>query len=276
MTEQRPPTDVCLFHRDGAMWLPQPCCAGPWSASALHGGPVAALAVSVAEQLLPGEHLVTSRMTLELVRPVPMQPLETQVRLIKSGRRVNLVDVEILADGRHAALARVQRTSFEPVQLPPLEGTGAELTPPTTRPEDYAPPDPKHRHPDFRRSAFVGGACEMRTPRPEGIFAHGTIDAWLHVFADLSPGCPLSPAAAVCAAADCSNALGAPEAPGTATRFINADLTVHLVRAPHDRWVHMHPTTVWMDHGIGHTRCALADRLGMLGTAAVILPLANL
>lgn len=276
MSQPPTPTIPSLFHRDGAVWLPQATCAGPWSPDSLHGGPVAALVVSLAEELLPGDHLITSRMTLELVRPVPMQPLETQVRVIKSGRRVNLVDVEILADGKHAALARIQRTSYQAVSLPPLEGTGAELMPPSTRPEDYAPPDPKHRHPDFRRSAFVGGACEMRTERPEGIFGREPIDAWLNVFAELTPGMPLSPAAAVCAAADCGNALGAPEAPGTATRFINADLTVHLVRAPHDRWVHMHPTTVWMDHGIGHTRCALSDRDGMLGTATVILPLANL
>lgn len=277
MTDAAPPSPIaCLFQRDGNVWLPQPTCAGPWSPDALHGGPVAALVVSVAEELLPGDELITSRMTLELVRPVPMQPLTTAVRVIKSGRRVNLVDVEILANGKHAALARIQRTRFQAVQLPPLEGTGAELCPPDKLPEDYAPPDPWHRHPDFRRSAFVGGACEMRTSRPEGIFGRDPIDAWLNVFADLTPGQPLSASAAVCAAADCGNALGAPEAPGTATRFINADLTVHLVRVPHDHWVHMHPTTVWMDHGIGHTRCALSDRQGMLGTATVILPLANL
>ncbi len=263
------PAPAPLFHREGSTWYPQPSTVGPWSPEAMHGGPVAALCVSVAEEILPGDHLVTSRLTLDLVRPVPTRPLEVRSRLLKSGRRVNLIEIEVVAGGQSVALATVQRTTINPVVLPRLEGTGAELIPPTDHPEDFHPLK-------FSRAPFAVLASEIRTRSPEGFSSPQATDAWIRVTADLVPGVPLSTAAAAAAAADYGNALGAPLSPAPhTTLFPNADLTVYLARAPVDRWVRMAPASTWLEHGIGHTRCAMADRLGMLGTVTVTLVLAD-
>ena len=51
-------------------WLPTDLARGPWDPGALHGGPVAALLARAAEPLL--EPLQPVRLTVELLRPVPM------------------------------------------------------------------------------------------------------------------------------------------------------------------------------------------------------------
>lgn len=268
---------AALFHREGELWTPQEASIGPWSPEALHGGPVAALCVSIAEELLPGspeDRLATTRLTLDLVRPVPTQTLSVRGRIVKSGRRVHLIDVEIAApDGQPVALARVQRTGEQPAELPSLEGTGVELTPPPDTPEDFEPFDSaiSPRIP----APFLRMTTEMRTPRVNAIYEREPTEAWICVRADLTPGVPLSPAAAVVAAADYGNALGAPEAPGFGTLFPNADLTVHLARQPASEWVRLAPQSTWLPSGIGQTRCALHDSLGMLGTSVVTLAIAT-
>ena len=263
-----------LFERDGDIWTPQEACVGPWAPDLLHGGPVAALCVSVAEAVIDEPDFITTRLSLDLVRPVPRRPLEVLVRPLKSGRRVHLIDVQVSDSGRDVAFARVQRTRANPIELPPLAGTGATLTPPPDGPESFAAFD--ERLAPRRPAPFFRMATEMHTPTALGIFGRGATLAWLRVYADLLPGVPLSNSAAICAAADYSNALGAPESPAESQlAFANADLSVHLVRTPQSKWVRMQPITVWGEHGLGHTRCDLSDVLGMLGTSAVTLPLAK-
>jgi acyl-CoA thioesterase len=263
---------AALYVRDGETWIPQEACVGPWSPEALHGGPVAALCVSAAEVLLPGEQLVTTRISLDLVKPVPMQPLMVEARLIKTGRRVHLVDVTIRHDGKEVALARVQRTSYAEVRLPDLSRSGLDIGPPPDRPEDMILFD-QATAPD-RPGNFSRLATEFRTATDLGIYKAGVKVAWLNVYADLTPGVPLSNAAAVAAASDYTNALGAPAMPSqVGLLYPNADLTLYLVRKPVSHWVRLAPTSTWHEHGIGHSRCALWDEKGMLGTSAVTLPL---
>lgn len=265
-------TNSCLFSREGNVWSPQEASVGPWSPDALHGGPVAALCVAVAEEASPGEQFITTRLTLDFVRPVPTRPLAVSTVIAKPGKRVVLVDVRIDDGDKPVAFARVQRTALTAVALPSLRDTGAELTPPPDLPSDFAPLDVSLA--PRRPAPFLRLATELRTPRGVGVYEARSTVAWLRVFADLCPGVPLSPAAAVVAAADYGNALGAPAIPGRAgVLFANADLTVHLARHPNSGWVRMQPATTWLEHGIGHTRCDLCDELGMLGTSAVTLPL---
>lgn len=262
-----------LFLREAGRWIPQASCVGPWSPQALHGGPVAALCVSAAEEVVPGQNLVTTRLSLDLIRPVPMQPLEVDARLIKAGRRVHLIQVDIRHEGREVALARVQRTSTSVVNLPELEGTDAQHQPPPDRPADYVAFDPSQS--PHVPGPFLRWATELRTATPAGLYTRNAKTAWLRVYAKLTPDQPLSNAAAVAAACDYTNALGAPAMPSQMSQvlFPNADLTIHLVRTPQSKWVRLAPTSAWCEHGIAHSRCALWDEYGMLGTSGVTLPL---
>lgn len=263
-----------LFTREGNIWQPQEAGIGPWAPDALHGGPVAALCVALAEELTPGDDLVTTRLSLDLVRPVLTRPIKADARILKSGRRVHLIEIELQQDERTVALARAQRTAHSKIELPDLTGTGLNQSPPPDAPAEYQSFDASlaPRPP----APFMRMATEFRTRSPQGLYERGKKFAWLRVYANLLPGVPLSNAAAVYAAADYTNALGAPMMPvHSPVLFANADLSVHLVRVPVSKWARLEPASTWQDHGIGHTRCEMWDEQGLLGTSAVTLPLVS-
>ena len=263
-----------LFERDGESWLPQTACVGPWSADLLHGGSVAALCVSLAEQLTDDDALITSRITLDLVRPVPRSPLEAVAEVLRAGRRVRLVEVSVRADGREVVHARVQRTAREKIAL--LEAELAEMKPtaPADQPEQYY--GPGDYDPLKRAIPWVEATSEIRTAEKVGPFGRVATSAWVRIQAELVAGEPLSAAAAVCAACDFTHAFASPEpVDGLRLYYPNADLTVHLSREPVDAWVRMAPAAVWEASGVGHARCELSDRRGMIGTSAMTLVLAE-
>ena len=120
--------------------MPTDRARGPWSPNALHGGPVAALVARAAESYPGDEDFQLTRVTLELLRPVPMTPLGVTSRVAKPGRTVQLVDTVVEADGVEVAWARALR----------IRRASDDRRVEPTVPEDDAPapPDgiPLHRH----------------------------------------------------------------------------------------------------------------------------------
>src|SRR5579864_3034611 len=86
-----------LFDREGDRFVPTELSRGPWSPDALHGGPVAAL-VARASETHPSDHaMFVARMTVELMRPVPLEVLTVRTTLLRPGRMVQLVGTTIAA-----------------------------------------------------------------------------------------------------------------------------------------------------------------------------------
>ena len=77
-----------LFRRVGDGFVEATDLArGPWSPAALHGGPVAALIAQAIEEL-PNDGVAwfVARLTLDIERPVPLQPLAIEVVVTRPGR----------------------------------------------------------------------------------------------------------------------------------------------------------------------------------------------
>ena len=64
-----------LFQPDGEQVVPTEFARGPWTPDALHGGPVAALLARAVESVPTDEPMHVTRLTVELLRPVPLTPL---------------------------------------------------------------------------------------------------------------------------------------------------------------------------------------------------------
>jgi len=248
-----------LFTPDGDGFLPGELARGPWSPEALHGGPVAALAVRAAERCEPEGGLQLVRLTLELIRPVPLSRLSVVARLVRPGRRVQLVDVIIEAGGVAVALARGLR-----MRVAPPPGAQAAAVPST---DERRPPSPEHGvvvdplRADYR--AFHNGAMEIRFV--DGRFdVPGPATAWFRLRYPVVRGEEPSPWQRAAAAADFGNGISA-QFPFGSAMFINPDLTIELVRPPDGPWVGLEARTRFGSPGIGWAESALWDADGRIG-----------
>ena len=124
---------AALFLPDGQYLVPTERARGPWSPLALHGGPVAALAARAAEVHVGGDEMQLVRVTLELLRPVPLAPLRVSTVMVKPGRTAQLLDTVVEADGVEVAWSRALRIHRAP------EDQRAE----PTVPEDARPRAPR-------------------------------------------------------------------------------------------------------------------------------------
>ena len=63
-----------MFERNGMRVHPGPLCTGPWDPNSMHGGPPTVLAGRYLAEHGAGDAFHLARLTVELVRPVPLAP----------------------------------------------------------------------------------------------------------------------------------------------------------------------------------------------------------
>jgi hypothetical protein len=253
---------TALFERVGDRFLPTEKSLGPWSPTALHGGPPAALLARAIEGFdggpggAKGTTMVT-RLTLELLRPVPLAPLEVKVRLLRPGKKVQLVEATLATDEHDVARATGLRIRTEDVHLPPdLPMDAPVVDPPETGAE-------AHRLKEFL-DGFHTHAVEHRFVRGQ-MSVPGPATDWIRLKVPLLDGEDPSPLCRVCAAADFGN--GASAILPRSHTYINPDLTIYLHRYPRGEWVCIDATTRVEENGIGLAESRLFDREGPIGRA---------
>ncbi len=251
------PGDPALFVPDGPRLVPTDRARGPWSPNALHGGPVAALVARAAESHPGGEDFQLTRITLELLRPVPMTPLGVTSALAKPGRTVQLVDTVVEADGVEVAWSRALR----------IHRASDDRRVEPTVPEDDAPAPPD----GILSTAMVLGelpafhnqGVEMRFV--SGRTNHvGPATVWFRLRCPVVLGEDPSPWERTAAVADFGNGVSA-ELDFMSSSFINPDLTVSVHRPPVGEWVCLDARTRFGSPGIGAAESELWDTVGRIG-----------
>lgn len=261
--------DEALFVPDGEGFAPTALARGPWSPDAQHGGPPAALAARCCERTPGGDGMQVVRVTVELLRPVPLTPLRADARVVRPGRRVQLVeaslragDVEVL---RATALRLRQQALPLPAGLerpapPPGPATGGASVPPWSG--------------ALWRPAFHADAVEHRFVA--GSFASpGPATDWIRLRVPLVAGEPTSPLCRAVAAADFGNGVSWILSRNDGWSFVNPDLTVYLHRHPAGEWVCLQAVTRVEPDGIGFAESRLWDEQGPLGRAVQSLLVAR-
>ena len=95
-----------MFERDGMRVRPGPLCTGPWDPNSMHGGPPTVLAGRYLAEHGAGDAFHLARLTVELVRPVPLVPLTVDIRETRPGRRIQLLDL-VLRDDQDLSLIHI-------------------------------------------------------------------------------------------------------------------------------------------------------------------------
>ncbi len=246
-----------LFERDGDRFVPTPLARGPWSPDALHGGPVGALLARAAESVPIDVPMHPARLTVELLRPVPLAPLTVATRVLRPGRKVQLVEAALHTGAHEVARATMLRIRAASLALPP----GLGDTPSLPGPAEAAPLAPSW----VGDVAYHSHATEHRAVRGAWA-APGPIVDWIRLRYPVVPGETPSPLARVAAAADFGNGVSW-VLPFDEWLFINPDLTIHLHRLPVGEWVCLDAVTLPGPDGIGMAESALHDERGRIGRA---------
>ena len=247
-----------VFEADGDRMVPTELARGPWSPDAQHGGPPAALLARALEQADPGDAHFVSRLTIELLRPVPLVPLEVRTRTLRPGRKVQWVEGSLVAGDVEVARATALRLRTDPT-----------LDLPVPEPAPLALPGPGDGSPfAIQFPGTIDGfwnAMELRVVA--GTFADvGEATIWFRLTVPLVAGETPSPLQRVAAAADFGNGVSAALERGKYL-FINPDLSVYLHRYPVGEWVALEAQTFAEAHGVGLAESALHDERGRIGRA---------
>jgi len=252
----------CLYHRTDNLFNPTPVAGSPWHPSLLHGGAVSALFGQViAEQAEQHPDFMVNRITMNLLRPVPMQSLAVSCEWLREGNRLRLLQVSILVEGRLVAQAEALLQKQSAVVLPDYA------------PRPALPPEGPSGLPDFDIQAFLDA---KGLPIPEGFHSRvqvrevtpwderGAATGWIRVPVDIVAGVPLTPLSQVCMVSDLGNGTGQLNV-GDGVGCINADITLALFRYPRSEWICLSSDAQLSEQGCGVVHTRLYDSEGAIG-----------
>jgi hypothetical protein len=233
--------------------------AGPWSPDAQHAGPPSALAARELERHEPDEAMRLARVSVDILRPVPVGDLEVRTRTLRPGKRVALLEAIITAGGPDVLVARGWRIGT-------WEGA------PTISKNGLVPQIPTTDRPPM----FPGGYLDGYLAAIDWRFVAGKFDepgpcqVWARPRIPLLPGEDLSPLCRTLLVADSGSGVSMVVDP-TKYLFINVDLTVILHRDPVGEFVLLDAESTMGGTGTGLAETQLADSTGVFGTGVQTL-----
>jgi hypothetical protein len=253
-------SDEPLFEPRGADFVPSEHTRGPWDPRHQHGGAVAALVARAVERRA-GQEFCLTRLTLELMRPVPLEPLAVDTAVPRPGRRVLGITVSLSAGDLEVEVVRAHAVAVRRIDLPAGEGHISFMEP---GPEAGVVA-PFGVGSDDDLPAFHRTGMEIR--QVEGADRPGPARAWFRlqrpVVGDEEP----TGVQRAAAAADFGNGISW-VLPFEDWIFLNPDLTMHLARPPAGEWIGLDALTLPSDQGMGLAESVLYDERGRLGRAA--------
>lgn len=250
----------CFFVTDGDGYVPTPLARGPWGPS-LSGHYVGGLLGRAVEQESndTDADLHPARLTVDLLRPVALSPLQVHSSVVRDGRRLRLVDAVMTQNGVMVARASA-------LFLRRSEHTTDKVwTMPMTMPEIPAELDAVN---DDHLMLFQSYGRDRVAGSPGvGVdeWAHGGQKfAWVRETKPLVDDEPLSPFTRAAMAGDVTSSITHWGTDGL--QFINADYTVTLSRLPEGPYIGLASVTHYGHGGVGTGVATLFDALGPIGS----------
>src|SRR5215469_11811974 len=88
-----------VFRVDGDRVSVSPDAAGPWDPTMQHGSAPASLVVWAAETIPTPVPMRIARVTIDLMRPVPLKSLTLETEVVREGRKIQLCAVRLRVAG---------------------------------------------------------------------------------------------------------------------------------------------------------------------------------
>lgn len=246
-----------IYRVDGATAETSAHAGGPWDPRLQHGAAPSSLICWAVERLPSPVPMRVARLTVDLMRPVPVAPLSIETEVLREGKKIQLIAIRLLAENREVVRAtalRIRRQAEAlPVEVPcpaldlPLPEAGADAMAGA-----------------MSNTPFLSGLAARNV---KGAFGKaGPAAIWFRATRPIVEGAAISPLMRAAITADFCN--------GTSAildfrqwTFINGDLTLSLACEPVGDWILLDAETWAGPDSIGIAAARLADRNGYFGRA---------
>jgi acyl-Coa thioesterase superfamily protein/acyl-CoA thioesterase superfamily protein len=255
------PEPAAIFRRDGDALAPSLFAQGPWNPEHLHGGPICGVLARAIESCDSPVAMRVARMTVEMTRAVPMEPIAVRAEVTRAGKRIQQVDARIEAGGRTLVRATALRVR--------VAARDAEIDVPFDEPIPERGPGPP-RDAEMMRLFSPGfiKALEFQRTRIATRSRDGI--TWSRMRVPLVEGEDVTPFVRLATLCDFASGTGNPI---DFTRFtsINPDLSLHVLRDPTGEWIGLRARSGIEADGIGQSEATLFDEHGAVARALVSL-----
>jgi len=254
------PDDALFLPLGDHRFEPTELTRGGWSDDAQHGSPPSGLLARAVERVSSAFPMQVVRITMDLFRPVPLSPLDVETVVLRDGRRIQVVESTLLADG-----VTVGRATGLKVRVTELDLPGATQ-------EWSQPPGPDAAEPVSweavlgrppRTTRFHSAAIEIRSVA-NSFLALGPGTSWFRLRYPVVAGEVPTPFVRLATLADMSN--------GNSQRldprewlYVNPDITLYLHRLPVSEWIGMRSAAHQHPSGIGLADTTVFDVDGPIG-----------
>jgi hypothetical protein len=193
------------------------------------------------------------------MRPVPLTPLVVDVRIVREGKKIQVVAASLFADGLEVTRATAVRLRLAAVERDDL---------PDGRFPNPLPTQPKPSDAEL----FIAGEPPGSRLAVEYLFEESggyyNDPNWMRLRMDVIAGERPRPVARLAYAAD--TASGAGPIPADPPHWINADVAINVVREPVGEWLSLGGRG-WIGHtGTGQVQATLSDTEGVVSTVSMI------
>lgn len=255
------------FVRTGAQqYTATALTSGAWNVEEQHISPTLGLATHIIEtdrDARRDDDLVIGNLKFDILGVVPIGPYDYDIRVIRPGRTIELVEATLTHGDRTIVIARAWL--MKPGDSGKVAGTAFTQLPPREAMEPYAP------YSDWKGDYLqtYEGFRDQHEP--------GRAHLWQRTHADLVDE-PYSAVARSVGMMDVSNGLSVRENPAEVL-FPNVDLDVHFFRTPNfhhtpgepSDWQGYDVTVSFGENGLGLTHTLVHDQHGPFATVTQCL-----
>lgn len=234
-----------FYRREGNGFVATGLGISPWNGTSQVGMALAGLAGHVLDAVPTPVPMMTTRISIDILGTVPLDPLVPEIRMLRDGKRMQVIDAEFTSQGRTWLRATAVRARVMDIT--------AQESPPTRRFWTENDPHGEHgwfeeRHIDLDRSRIGPGSL------------------WIRFTADVVENEPLVPLSVLAMLGDFGNGT-APVMPLDQCTLANLDITVCASRMPRGDWLLIDADSETSGHGLGYSRTRIGDAEGMCASA---------
>lgn len=239
-----------VFDRHGDDFVPTVLATGPWDPRLQGGVTINALIAHLVEVYPCPAEMVIARLVIDIMKPTRMDAIQTRIEVLREGKRLQLLQIEVLQDG----VATVRATALR-VRVSDSPGTEAIV---------YPPPSPEL--PGFHRTKSPMHHIVETRLESGGLEVIGPGVVWSRIDGEILPGTAITPFVQAAMAADFGSGLSS-IVNWREWSFANVDITLHLARMPHGPWLRIAAASEGAGNGLAVVHSRLADELGEFGHA---------